>query len=203
MEWGPYYMAISIFPLYVTASYFWISNKLLFEFVTMFFSCNWNFALQFFLLWSTWFSGCLVALIQKVCICLLQHFFVDAFSVSVFERLFLDFKKTLVFMFQTCIVASLKQKFFFRCYKICFGCWILLSAEFLFDLVDLILLALCRMIFFLTPFLNSFGDRVYKISDYSCYPWNLFLCMVCFTEALAGQQYIRPCLLHSGLLVSV
>lgn len=38
----------------------------------------------------------------------------DASSLSVFERFFLDFKKRLVFMFQTCIVASIKQKIIFE-----------------------------------------------------------------------------------------
>ena len=60
------------------------------------------------------------------------------------------------------------------------------SAEFSFDLVDIILLVWCRMIFFLTPFLHSFGHWVHKVSDNCCNPWNLFLCMVCFAEALAS-----------------
>lgn len=59
-------------------------------------------------------------------------------------------------------------------------------SEFSFGLVDIILLVLCRMIFFLTPFLHSFGHWVHKVSDRCCYPWNLFLCMVCYAEALAS-----------------
>lgn len=45
----------------------------------------------------------------------------------------------------------------------------------------------------------SLGGGVHKISDCCSNSWDIFLCMVCFTKALAGKQYTRACILHSGL----
>lgn len=77
---------------------------------------------------------------------------------------------------------------------------VLLLLAYFIDLVVINLVVSCRMIFCLTPFLHSFGDWVYKVTDCCCYTWDFLLCMVCCAEALAGQQYIGSCFLYSGLV---
>lgn len=64
-------------------------------------------------------------------------------------------------------------------------CWHLFLQPFIWFSWQYLAL-LCRMIFFFKPFLHSFGDWVHKVSDHCCNPWDVFLCMVCFTETLAS-----------------